>query len=176
MGASREPFQTNQNIRKMIKYSDGEIAEYVAEPKPIPGDLTKRLQKMRSKRGHLELNLDLIASSGNRYRLIIRQNKFNHLDFSVILALIPPGGGQAFRLRRYNGKHPHCNILEKTYLHDYHIHMATEKYQACGAAEDAYAEVSAGFCNLQTALQSLLADCNFQTFDAQQPGLFEEDD
>jgi len=156
----------------MIKYTDDEIAQRLREAKPLPPDLAKRLQKMRSKRGHWELNLDFTAPSGHRYRLIIRQNKFNHLDFSVILALYPHAGGQIFRLRRYNGKHPHRNILEKTNFYDYHIHTATEKYQAQGAAEDAYAEPSSDFYDLHSALQSLLADCNFQSLDAQQPGLF----
>ena len=47
---------------------------------------------------------------------------FNPLDFSVILAWLPPQSSTTFRLCRYNGKsHEHTNALEGNRFYDFHV-------------------------------------------------------
>jgi hypothetical protein len=150
--------------QELIRYTDKEIEEFIKEAKTAPNDIAIRLEKMRQKRGHSELNLDIAAHSSNQYRLIIRQNKIYKLDFSIILALISPKTNYLFRLRRYNGKsHQHKNLIEQKSFYEYHIHMATERYQDLGMDEDAYAEPSSRFHDLHSALQCLIGDCCLQS-------------
>ena len=62
------------------------------------------------------------------------------MDFSLILGFFPKNSLQVFRLRRFNGKsHEHTNKLEKETFYDFHIHMASERYQSSGLREDAFA-------------------------------------
>ena len=73
---------------------------------------------MKAKRGHEEQHLDLTGEAGTRFRLILRQNRINGLDFSIILAVLVPQSTQVFRLRRYNGRsHEHTNQIEKEKLY-----------------------------------------------------------
>jgi len=68
-----------------------------------------------------------------------------------------------FRLRRYNGKsHWHTNKLEHFTFFDYHIHQATQRYQEAGLEEDAYAEPTDLYADLNDALQCAVRDCGFQ--------------
>jgi hypothetical protein len=92
----------------------------------------------------------------------LRQSAFNPLDFSAILGYKLPGLHTIFRLRRYNGRHHHTNVLEGTHLYDFHIHTATERYQRPGFQEDHYAEITHRHYHLESALHCLLADCSFQ--------------
>lgn len=123
-------------------YSDSEIEALVQERKPLPADWRTRI-RLRPKRGHKERDLDIDGDAGSTFRLILRQSRVNALDFSVILAVQAPQSNQLFRLRRYNGKsHEHTNQIEHETLYDFHIHMATERYQKIGNNEDTYAEVT----------------------------------
>ena len=89
-------------------FSDNEIAVLIREPKSLDGDFHKKT-KLRQKRGHKERDIDLSGES-TKFRLILRQNDINVLDFSIILAVYPPGSNRLFRLLRYNGKsHEHTN-------------------------------------------------------------------
>ena len=145
-----------------IRYTDREINAFIREPKHLPSDFRKRL-KLRDKRGHREKEFSVSGNEHNEFRIILRQNKRNSLDFSVILALDPPDTNQLFRLRRYNGKsHEHTNPIEKQKFYDFHVHMATERYQDRGGREDAYAEPSDRFNDFDTALAYLFKDCNFR--------------
>ena len=93
-------------------YSDSEIAALIREPKPLPDDWNTRTT-LRPKRGHHERHLDVIGESGTEFRLILRQNTINRLDFSIILAVLVPQSSQVFRLCRYNGRsHEHTNHIE----------------------------------------------------------------
>ena len=86
----------------------------------------------------------------------------NTLDFSAILAVHIPQSNRLFRLRRYNGKsHEHTNSIEGDTFYGYHIHTATERYQEIGAREDAYAEVTDRYNDLDGALDCLLHDAGF---------------
>jgi hypothetical protein len=142
--------------------SDIEIARLIAEQKSLPSDYHLRIQ-VRPKRGHKERELNVVGINGSEFRLILRQSILNPLDFSAILAYRPPDSSQLFRLRRYNGKsHEHTNTLEKVTFYDFHIHMATERYQDAGAREDAYAEPTDCFSDYSKAVECLLSGCNFK--------------
>ena len=142
-----------------ILLTDVEIATLISETKPLePGYLSKLL--LRPKQGHRERELDITGANGSEFRLILRQNLLNVLDFSVILAYSFKSSSQAFRLRRYNGKsHEHTNQIERQKFYDFHIHFATERYQHSGLREDAYAEVTNRYGDFQGALECLFEDC-----------------
>ena len=143
------------------KYSDEDIAGFLRERKPLPEDYQNRLQ-LRPKRGHRERELDLDGMDGNRFRLILRQSGVNPLDFSIILAVCPERTNQVFRLRRYNSRsHEHTNHIEKNTFYDFHIHMATERYQELGAREDAYAEPTDQFSDFHSAFRCMVEDGGF---------------
>jgi hypothetical protein len=116
--------------------------------------------QLRPKQGHKERDLDITGANGSEFRLILRQNLLNVLDFSVILAYSVSSSSQMFRLRRYNGKsHEHTNQIERNRFYDFHIHFATERYQHSGLREDAYAEVTNRYGDFQGALDCLIQDC-----------------
>ena len=156
-----------------VNLTDVEIAKLIAEVKQLPDDYRTRVQT-RPKRGHRERELDLIGANGSGFRLILRQSSFNPLDFSVILAWLPPQITTQFRLCRYNGKsHEHTNALESQTFYDFHVHRATQRYQQSGLREDSYAEPTTRYQNLAGALDCLIQDCGFQLPAEQQTGLFD---
>ena len=155
------------------RFSDAEIAQLLAEAKPLPDDYQARLQ-LRQRSGHERAELDVRTPSGNRFRILLRQNMRNALDFPAIIAHAPSNSSLFFRLRRYNGRsHEHTNRLEGTTFYDFHIHMATERYQALGGKEESFAEPSDRFADLRGALACLLDDCRFRRPDTPQLSLLE---
>ena len=142
--------------------TDHQIAVLLAEPKPLPPDYRSRVQT-KPKRGHRERELEVDGAQGGKFRLILRQSAFNPLDFSVILAWLPPQSTALFRLCRYNGRsHEHTNALESRTFYDFHIHRATERYQQSGLREDAFAEPTNRYQDFDGALRCLIQDCAFQ--------------
>ena len=106
---------------------------------------------LRPKRGHREQEISVTGQDGHNFRVILRQSLLNPLDFSVILAVVPESSLDAFRLRRYNGRsHEHTNRIVRARFYDFHIHMATERYQSAGMKPDSYAEPSDRFSDLHT--------------------------
>lgn len=157
-----------------ITYSDQEIALLVGERKPLPADWRKQTIP-KPKRGHKEQHLDITGEVENEFRIILRQNSVNMLDFSIILAVRVPKSSLLFRLRRYNGKsHQHTNHIEKVTFHDFHIHSATERYQEFGTREDAYAEPTDRYDDFGSALDCLMEDANFRAPHEPQKDLFGE--
>lgn len=155
-------------------YSDADIEALLAEQKSVPTDWRTRL-RYRQKRGHEEAELDLPGADGNEFRVILRRNSINRLDFSAILAVRIPESNRLFRLRRYNGKsHEHTNQIEDTTFFDFHIHTATERYQQLGSREDAYAEVTDRFGDPEAAIQCLFDDANCDVPPESQMSLFAE--
>lgn len=156
-----------------ITFSDQEIQSLIEESKPVPGDWL-RLTTLRPKRGHEERLLDLTGEHGNRFYLILRKSKLNHLDFSVIMATLAPNSNRRFRLRRYNGKsHEHANKIEREKFYDFHIHYATERYQKLGyGREDSYAKPTDRYSDYHGAISCLIGDCNFKLRGTDQATLF----
>jgi hypothetical protein len=156
-----------------VNLTDAEIAALIAEAKPLPDDYQQRVQT-KPKRGHRERELDLVGANGSDFRLILRQSSFNPLDFSVILAWLPPQSTSPFRLCRYNGKsHEHTNTLESHTFYEFHVHRATARYQQSGLREDSFAEPTTRYQDVTSALQCLIQDCGFQLPPNHQAGLFD---
>lgn len=144
-----------------ITYTDMEIGELIQEHKPLPVSWQKRI-RLRPKRGHNERLLELTGSSGSAFRLILRQNQINQLDFSIILTVRIPHSSRIFRLRRYSGKsHQHTNHIEGSTFYDFHIHTATERYQQRGPREDTYADPTDRYGDFYQALRCMFDDANF---------------
>lgn len=157
-----------------VIYSDSQIAELVVEPKLLPSNWLT-LFRNHTKRGHDERELSVNGSVGSEFVVIVRKSHLNPLDFSVILGVRASHSTRTFRLRRYNGKsHEHTNHIERQTFYDFHIHLATERYQQLGdrePREDAFAEVTDRYGDASGALDCLLADANFQV-EGLQPNLF----
>jgi hypothetical protein len=144
-----------------VHFTDPEISKLIVEVKSLPIDYRSRMV-LKPKMGHKEQELNVVGSSGTHFRIILRQATINPLSFSAILAYIDQTSNTIFRLRRYNGKHMHSNVLEATApFYGFHIHEATERYQRGGFREDAYALESDRFSDFATAVECLIKDCGF---------------
>jgi len=66
------------------------------------------------------------------------------------------------------------NHIEKNTFYDFHIHMATVRYQDLGTREDAYAEPTDRFSDFHSALVCMLEDCGFDVQKGPKKKLFEE--
>ena len=142
--------------------TDDEIAQLIAEPKPLPAEFRMRILPKR-KRGHKEREMEIQGESGHRFRLIARESSFNPIDFSIILGYVLPGSNIIFRLRRYNGRsHEHTNKIERETFYAFHIHFATARYQETGFSEDAYAEITDRYSDFLSALECIINDCAFR--------------
>ena len=67
-----------------VTYLDQEIELLVQERKPLPVGWRNQI-RLKSKRGHDEQQLDLVGETEHKFRLILRRNSFNLVDFSIIL-------------------------------------------------------------------------------------------
>lgn len=172
-GWRRHP-TTRRRGEVSISYTDQQIREMLAEHKQPSVDTCRPLSLTR-KRIHNERNLDLQGDSGAKYRLILRQNTSDPLDFSVILARELPRSGDVFRLRRHNGKgHEHKNKIEGDVVYDHHIHYATERYQKRGFDEDGYAEATDRYSTIEEAVDCMIKSGNITILPAVQRELFWE--
>ncbi len=157
-----------------VTYSDSDISQLLMERKPLPADWRARLT-LRDKRGHKERDLQIAGDAGNEFRIILRQNSINHLDFSVILTVRVPKSTAWFRLRRYNGKsHEHTNQIKDQTFYGFHIHTATERYQDLGPREDSYAEPTDRYGDFHGAMRCLIDDANLTVPPEAQESLFGE--
>mgnify|MGYP000892653781 FL=1 len=144
-----------------VVLTDEEIQRLLGESKPLGADYRRRL-KLKARRGHKESELEVTGADGSEFRVRMRQSESNPLDFSVILGYCLPNSNRLFRLRRYNGKsHEHCNRLEGERFYDFHIHEATERYQAEGAEEEKFARITDRYTTVEGALECLMGDCGF---------------
>lgn len=148
----------------MTLLSDEDIARLIADQKDIPFGLCP-LARMADRFQHRRKDFEVRAESGDEFVVFVRQSKLNIFDFSVILGYKVPRSYTIFRLRRYNGNaHQHTNVLEKQTISGFHVHVATERYQRLGGAkEDHYAEATARYYDLDSAIQCLLAECGFRS-------------
>lgn len=142
-----------------IFLNNKEIQVLIAEEKSVTSTAVD-LFSMRSKKGHKESDITIPRTDGSAFKIILRQNSKDPLDFSAILAFVPEKKKQDFKLRRYNGKHLHGNRLHKNKFYDFHIHTASEEYQRAGLKEESFAEVTDRYSNLAEAFACLVKDCN----------------
>ncbi len=120
---------------------DEEIAELLQEPKQLAHNWETRLRPhAKSNFKFTQRDCEIEGKNGHIFRIIIRHNMVNPLDFSIILNFRDEDGAE-FNLCRYNGKHPsqHTNKLEKSeglpnssFRNAFHIHRATQRYQEEG--------------------------------------------
>jgi len=147
----------------VAQLSDKDIDGLIAVPKYLPGDYRSRL-RTRSRTysdKHEEGQLEIQVQDTGTFRVIIRKNRINPLDFSAILGYIPLERLRLFRLRRYNGIHKHTNKIERNSFRAFHIHYATQRYQESGWDIDAYAELTDKYTTIDGAWELLLDECNF---------------
>lgn len=147
---------------RIIRLKDAEIQQLIAEPKEIPAGLSVPPKGMIRRGGHMQKSYDVQGESGNRFVLKLRESCFNPMDFSAILGYELPNLYAVFRLRRYNGRHFHSNVLEGQRFYGFHVHTATERYQTQGHSEDQFAEVTARYFDLGSAIQCLMDECGFR--------------
>lgn len=145
-----------------IVLNDTEISNLIQERKKFPLNYESLFQT-KAKKGHKEQELSLPRDDGSQFKVILRQNLINSLDFSLILGYIPPKTTALFRLRRYNGKsHQHTNKIERETFYDFHIHQATERYQALGFEEDGFAVTSLEYADIHKALGCFIKGCSIE--------------
>jgi hypothetical protein len=147
----------------VAQFSDKDIDELIAVPKYLPADYRSRLRtRARSYSDkHEEGQLEIDVQDKGTFRIIIRKNRINPLDFSAILGYILPERLKLFHLRRYNGVHKHTNKIEHNSFRTFHIHYATQRYQEAGWDIDAYAEITDKYTTIDGAWELLLDECNF---------------
>jgi hypothetical protein len=145
--------------------SDQEIAGLLSEAKPLPANWRTRL-KMRSKANQAfkQRDLEVKGVKGHTFRLLLRQNALNPLDFSVILVYVDSDKVE-YRPIRFQGPHPsqHTNKWEKwkkmadyAFRNRFHIHQATERYQVAGLEIDGYAVPTDKFDSFDSAVEGLI--------------------
>ena len=145
--------------------ADTEIAALVAEPKRLPADFYNRIAPRVQKRGHSGAEIQLVGELGSQFVVLTRMADMNQLDFSVILAVELPETKALFRLRRYNGRtHEHTNRIERQRIGGFHIHYATERYQAMGTWEDGYAVPTVRYADFWGAVNCMVEDCSCQAY------------
>lgn len=167
MERARAPEVESSRPSLPIILTDSQIGILIAERKLLPDSFLGRAWP-KAKRGHKESELSVPGRDGSEFRLIFRMANLDQLDFSAILAVRLPKSNTLFRLRRYNGRsHEHTNRIEREKFFGFHIHTATERYQALGVDEDAYAEATDRFSDFEAAVQCLVDDCGceFETSD-----------
>ena len=128
-----------------------------------------------SRDGHLRAHFDVIGLDRGQYQVHLRVSEEDALDFSAVLSYRLRSTNTWIILRRYNGKaHEHRNPIEKEpVFFDYHIHMATERYQrAPGRKPETYAVVTTRYVDIHGAIECLVEDCGFFKDPAKQRDLF----
>lgn len=156
-----------------VEYTDTEITALISEIKILPVNYMEKLLAFKYVNQHIESKFRILGENGNNFVVILRKNRINNLDFSVILSIEKPRSNQIFILRRYNGKsHFHTNKIEKERFYDFHIHEATERYQKLGMKPEGYAYRTNRYSNFEEAISCLLHDCGFKKPHDEQQELF----
>lgn len=156
---------------------DEEINDLLNEVKSLPLNWQNRLQTKQKRRlQYEEKSFEVKGINGSCFKIILRKNKINILDFSLILVFADQDSIE-YRLIRYNGKHSskHTNKLEKTTFGPaFHIHKATQRYQEAGFFIDTFAEETTDYSDFRSALKRFLIDNNFREPDTAQTKLFKD--
>lgn len=151
-------------VDAMFEFDDLQLEAMRVEPKRV---LSGRAREV-AKRGHFERNYDAVSVSDDthRYRIFVRQSRFELSAFSAGLLRIFHSG-ESLILTRYNGPyHSHRNRLEGTRLGAMcHRHVAKASYMLQGMDPDGFAEPDQRFDTAESALRCLLGDCNVDGLD-----------
>ena len=162
--------------------TEEDISELLQEAKPLQQNWESRLRpRPKSNFKFTQRDCEVHGNDGHVFRIIIRHNIINPLDFSIILTFKDEDETELC-LCRYNGKHPsqHTNKLEKTkslpdssFRNAFHIHMATQRYQEEGLEIDGYAEVTRSYSSFDTALRVFVRSNGFSVAGENEPSLFD---
>jgi len=141
---------------------DDEINNLFAEEKILPKGYPKKMKtKVKSGLQHEQRELITQGEEGHTFKIILRKNRIDFLDFSIILRYRDDKTGIWYNLARYNGKHFHTNTLEGDSFHDFHTHIATQRYQEAGLRIETYAKVTKTYKTFTEAINAFLKDFNF---------------
>ncbi len=155
--------------------SDSHIEELITEVKSLDVNIRSKLS-FKNKKAHQEASFTVRGKQENDFCVIVRKSQIKPLNFSVILGYQPEKTNMLRLLRRYNGKsHQHRNKLPEDAslepFYDFHIHYATERYQQEGLKIEGYAEPTDKYFDLDTAIDCLVEQCNFEVPPASQINL-----
>jgi hypothetical protein len=118
--------------------TDQRIASLLGEAKDWV-DLT-RYTPTKRKRAHLQGRIPINGAFGSRFEIFVRMAILDPTDFTVGLGWHRPDVTGLFHLLRCNGSsHDHPNRIEGNVVEGFHIHVATERYQALGEPPEGYA-------------------------------------
>lgn len=139
--------------------TDNALADMRTERKRVENPGARIVEKA----GHQERNFDLVSEEDplRRYRIFVRQSRFEPTAFSAGL-IREFSAGTTLVLVRYNGPtHTHRNRLEGTRLPACtHRHVTKASYLERGMAADGFAVRDTRFTTVEGALRCLLEDCN----------------
>ena len=142
---------------------EDEIQDLISEKKILPKDYPKRIQtKLKSGFQHEQRELTVKGINEHTFSIVLRKNKIDFLDFSIILRYREDTTNIWYNLARYNGKHTHTNIIEKNTFHDFHAHYATQRYQEAGLRIEAFAKINNSYKTFKEAIDAFIKDFNFQ--------------
>lgn len=142
---------------------DSEIDNLLSEEKILPKDYPKKIKtKPKSGYQHEQRELNVQGENGHTFAIVLRKNKLDMFDFSIILRYQDTNTGIWYNLVRYNGKHFHTNIIEGDSFHDFHAHYATQKYQEAGLRIEGYAKVIKTYKTFSEAIDAFIKDLHFQ--------------
>ncbi len=145
----------------MIELTDIEIEELINEEKIWQGNQRIRLTR---ENGHERFNKELETETKNRFRVFIRQNIRDPLNFSIGLIYIDRATGENISLLRCNGPtHQHPNKIEGDNT-DFvcHIHRATQRYIEAGKKPEGWANETGEFNNIDSALAFFSKEVNIR--------------
>lgn len=139
--------------------SDDELDGFRSAPKQVTNPKARWLVKSGR---HRQKNFAATSEDGSTYRIYLRENLEDNLDFSCGLSLVRRSG-KSLSLARYNGpSHVHCKIRYRC-----HVHRATAKAILAGRKIDNHAEETDRYRSLEGAFACLIEDCGVQGLSTQ---------
>jgi len=148
----------------MRDLDDEEIAALIAERKQCPEDWREKLTPRPAKGvRHATGRFTAMGAAGHEFTVLTRLLPADYLNFSAILRFDDTDGAQ-YNLLRCNGIHgQHTNNIEKeqglepaVFVDRFHVHRATERYQARGFDIETYAEPTDEYNDFWGAVAHLL--------------------
>ena len=68
-----------------VDLTESQIKALLEERKVLPEDFQKRIHRRLVRLQHERAEVEFKSQNGNRFRIMVRQNKLNPFDFSAIL-------------------------------------------------------------------------------------------
>lgn len=151
--------------------SNEERDDLLTERKQLPSRYETRLAPVKQSSSCMaRRQFSVVGDEGHSFEVFVRRNMNWAEDFSIGLIFIDEDNNR-YILTRYNGaSHKHTNHLERqagednhTFRDQFHIHVATERYQRGRGSIDGYAEPTSRFNSFESALDAFLKGTGFVT-------------